>query len=222
MTRNKPTCWFFGDSFTSMEVLQKNGEYYKVFGETTESWTSMITNYFGGVERNFGFGGKSNQRIIDDAYNELLNIKVDDLVFIGSTVSTRIEGVNFFHNRMTSFNTETYHAFNIKDDDGVYDVAINEEDRETLVNYLHTFIYTPIEVWDRYWHQRYLVLKRNIENQGAKVVYWTKNLWTKFSTVEQESNGKSIDDHWGKVGNEQFYHYIIDNIEQNNTVIGLE
>lgn len=211
MKQNK-TAWFFGDSFTA------NTHSYV--------WTNLFTEYFNAEQQNFGVGGNSNQEILTTAYRYMDKIMPGDFVVVGKTISTRTIGVNFFKDNIGTYNNEilTYENWHelLKDVEGCHYVPIKKEQANILINYIYEFIEKKIDVWDRYWEQQFLILKRNLELLNINVILWSNNLWDQFESITEETNGKVFDPHWSKRGNEDFFKHLVYNLNKGNNILGLE
>lgn len=229
--------WFFGDSFTEATQVQNNTTFSNTLGKHGEQWWKIVSRELDGAPMLIAKGGSSTQRIFMKAFHHYTKVQAGDWVFITNSVITRTEGPDFYENKITTYNNEHFLDLELADDnkdniinnltqkdlpienDSNYGVPIPLDKSELLVNYVYDFILSWEDVWERYWIDNLLQLQRMFQSKGVNCFLWTKDLWNKFSSIYDETNGKLTDDHWGIKGNQDFATFVLENIKKENYTI---
>lgn len=230
--KNKKTIWFFGDSFTQSLGVRYNEKYLKIIGDKRyDTWTDLISDYLGGVPKVIAKGGICNQEIINNTYNYFHEMNPDDYCIIGGTNPMRTLGYSHVDNQITSYNNdmidlyisdnETFEQVTQDKSEGynAYLPISSKEKLEILINYVHTFIYPNQEIYNNYYDEQFTNIIKNLNKINVNGYFWSYKLWTKFSTFTDETNSEFVDDHWGGIGNYDFYKYLVNCIENGNNII---
>lgn len=219
-------CYFFGDSFTSMNVLQSSWYMEYVKNKTgsikasryiyEKRWSTLMSNELEVNEYNFGKDGISNDEIINIILENIPNMNSGDYCFIQSTVPTRIMGYNKFTEQIQSINTEhLYDESQLKEN--VKEYVDSQNDITSLVDYITDNILSNSKSWDDYYFQKYNTICDILNDKGVNVVFFTYEFWNKFETIKEETNGTINDDHWSPKGNESFFKFLLNEIKTQDT-----
>jgi len=220
-------CYFFGDSFTTMNVLQSRWYMDYVKNKTgsvktsmyiyKKRWSTLLSNELEIHENNLGKDGISNDEIIDIILENIPSMNFGDYCFIQSTVPTRIMGYNKSSDKIQSINTE-----NLYDEsqliENIREYVDSQNDISLLVNYITDYILSNSQKWDDYYFQKYGTIVDILNDKGVNVVFFTYGFWSKFETIKEETNGTINDDHWSPKGNQDFFKFLSNKMKNQDVV----
>jgi hypothetical protein len=179
------TLWTFGDSFTKGTGCEMSDEYHiNYFKDGNKIWPSWLSELLNTDLENCGFGGYSNDMILDSIIDNWKDIKKGDIVLIGFTYPHRFDVP--IDGKLQSI----VHNFSDKPNNN-----LTNEEFETLVNFQYHFsdniLYKNRQV------KRFEWIKSLLQKKECKLVviwdvqYETKNL----ETITGATNGKIKDEH---------------------------
>jgi len=210
-------CYFFGDSFTSMLVLDSPWYMkYKNRNQLTEyRWTDLISKFFEMENKNFGLDGSDNQTICDTIIETIPKMKKGDNCFIISTVPTRIKGYDNKLQKISYINSENIHeSYELLKNN--IDYNIDKNSHEAILNYIISCINPYISEWDVYYNNIFKNITNVLQILGINTFYTDYKIWNEFETISKETNGKINDNHWSENGNIEFYNFIKKQIDKEN------
>jgi hypothetical protein len=212
---NKNKVWFFGDSFTQNLAVKSDGNYQRYKQKKMKTWTESVSHFLNMDEIIVAKGGESSQSIYFSVINNFNNFKSGDWVIATNSPYVRTVGVDFEKKIISTFNNEQ--IVNVINTDKGSDITcglpIDEKNIKTLIDYVYTFILPYEDVWNDYWVQNFNNLKFILKEKNVNYIFWDYKLWSEFSSITEETDGKVIDDHWGEDGNRDFSEYIINRIK---------
>jgi hypothetical protein len=224
----KNTCWFFGDSFTENAFKRKGSEYREFLKIDNDivinSWTELLANKLDMNHRVIAKGGRSTQHIFTEVLHNFFNFKKGDWVIVGDSPPIRTVGVNYSTKKITTFNNEQLNngRFDIGEIYGQpnHGIPIDDEDLARIyVDYLYNFIFPYESIWKEYWRQNITEFNRILRTSGINSIYWSNRLWDEFTSIQDETNGGLSDSHWGVVGSQEFFEYLMENIKKENYIL---
>lgn len=215
---DKKTAWFFGDSFTEPLFTPGTRKVNGVVIDKYIPWTNIVCSHFDWIEKNFGCGGTSTERIVRTFIENLSHIKSGDVVIITDSMITRIEGVTqtTYPHDIITFNADSLVDFPNAEE---HELPIKKSNFKVFVNYLYDFILKYEDTWEDYWINIIIGLKKELELKNIETYYWSHKLWDVypnpplFTTLTTETNSQILNGHWGPLGNRQFAEYMINRIE---------
>lgn len=234
--------WFFGCSFTAGTGY--NFEEYNLISNDSELWDTSLyftkyskwkTNhqyevwpYLLSKElelecKNRGSGGSSNDQILHNVIDNLINFKDGDYIIIGLTVPSRIlipnPDITLTGEKMTtsiidSFVFSTNHTSKILQTFGKHN-KLPSKKKEAIINYLYHIIYPQQNVLRDYYKERCVNLCKYLSTTGKTVVLWDNSIWKNYETIDEFTNGEVQDGHWSLKGHKEFTQDILKEILQN-------
>lgn len=220
----KNTCWFFGDSFTQCLALNHGSEYCNYMGFETDikPWTTIVSEYLDMNKVVIAKGGRSSSTIMSKVLENVSNFKKGDWVIMTDSPYVRIEGVDFKNKEITTYNNEQFCDDNANFNEGdewTDGIPVPIQKTIKLVDYVSEFILPFENEWASHNQKNFINLSNLFRLAGINSVFWSYYNWYKFTPIREETNGTIIDDHWGKIGSNEFAKYLIENIENKNYIL---
>ena len=216
------TSWIFGDSFRQsminenqnyIDICRNNGIKYQ------PGWDIKLSKHLGTKVINTSIGGNSPQGILDDFISNMNKFRKGDYVFISSSPSVRTVGYDDNNHKIQTWNLEMM-RHNIDDAQnttkylyGTPNIVL--KNKNLILDYVLTFLAPYEEEWQLYFEGKIKEFIELFRKQDIRVFYWTHKLWDNFSTVEHDTKGIIIDDHWGVTGQHDFIEYMKKRIDNN-------
>jgi hypothetical protein len=186
--------WCFGDSFTGGNGCLPNEEYTLEYKKSENDliWPELVSKNLNAKLFNCGYGGYSNDKIIDSIIKTYNFIKKDDIVIIGTT----------FYNR-----------FDIPYDNELITISptnLPKKNDELLLQLIPVMDNSLLK--DRHIH-RINFFKNIFENAGIRCFIWEVDIeWLKYENIKDVTNGKIYDMHWSYNGHKLFADKILNQI----------
>ena len=183
-------------------------------------WPHLIAKHYGLEYNNYGVSGGSNDEILFNIISQLKNINEGDYIFIGMTiphrfmipinnllndkplVSTQIDWIN----GNSSNNLENY-AFNFTDND-----------KEVIINFLHDIVLKHQHHYGSHFLKIFSNLQEYFIEKNVNCLIWDWTLWSDFQSIQKWTNDKIKDGHWSPKGHEDFFNFLILNIEKKEEI----
>lgn len=210
--------WFFGDSSTYCHGLRPGFEFHDNFIHLKDKrWNEYISEYFGGVELNFGLCGGSNDDILFRLITNLKNIKNNDVVFIQWTHPSRF-GV-FINSEFRPINIFQLNEIKIHN--------LNDTDNNILKQYMNRFLIENLDNLHKQTLLKLISIKKELELRNIICIMWSPNLLSErsrkiynWNTIYDESNKEISDNyHLGFSAQKPFSDFLINQFENGNTLI---
>jgi hypothetical protein len=186
--------WTFGDSFTAGNGCL-DGELFTIKYKKSENdlnWPELISKKLKFKLLNLGYGGYSNDKIIDSIIENYEYINKNDLVIIGNTFYSRFD-IPYDGKLITLSPTNLP-----KDDNKLLKDIIVLMDNELLKNRQLN---------------RILFIKNLLEKKGAKCIIWeVEEEWLKYENIKDITNGEINDSHWSYEGHKSFANKILNKL----------
>ena len=216
------TSWIFGDSF-SQSMINSNQNYIDICRNNgikpQPGWDIKLSKHLGTKVINTSIGGNSPQGILDDFISNMNKFRKGDYVFISSSPSVRTVGYDDNNHKIQTWNLEMM-RHNIDDAQnttkylyGTPNIVL--KNKNLILDYVLTFLAPYEEEWQLYFEGKIKEFIELFRKQDIRVFYWTHKLWDNFSTVEHDTKGIIIDDHWGVTGQHDFIEYMKKRIDNN-------
>ena len=187
------TLWAFGDSFTKGLGLVDDGHQYPPYkGKENLIWPQLLADHLGNNLQVIAFNGISNDMIWDNVIDKFDDITEGDTVVIGLTKCARFGVYSPGHKQTGLFNKAPIRDSQLIGGDfakwGLKNIRDNVMDVFKRNDTNFTFLCNQFEA------------------KGVKAYYWNELLWSKFSTISQET--RHGDDHWGIRGHQQMFNHL--------------
>ena len=216
------TSWIFGDSF-SQSMINENQNYIDICRNNgikyQPGWDIKLSKHLGTKVINTSIGGNSPQGILDDFISNMNKFRKGDYVFISSSPTVRTVGYDDNNHKIQTWNLEMM-RHNIDDAQnttkylyGTPNIVL--KNKNLILDYVLTFLAPYEEEWQLYFEGKIKEFIELFRKQDIRVFYWTHKLWDNFSTVEHDTKGIIIDDHWGVTGQHDFIEYMKKRIDNN-------
>lgn len=179
------TLWTFGDSFTEGTGCGIDDEYHKnYFKEGDKIWPVWLSKLLNTNLKNYGFGGYSNDMILDSIIDNWKYINKGDIVFIGFTYSHR------FDVPVNGELRSIVHNFSVNPFS-----SSKKEQYETIVNFQYHFsdniLYKNRQIKRFEWIKKLLIQKG-----CEKVILWNVQTDLKsLETIKDATKGAIVDYH---------------------------
>jgi len=190
------TLWTFGDSYTEGHGCLIEDEYYKNYWKSGDKiWPLWLSELLNVNLKNCGFGGYSNDMILDSIVDNWKDIKKGDIVFIGFTFPCRFD-IPIDNKLRTIVN-------NFKD------APLKKEEIETIINFQYYFSNNIL--YKKRQYKRLNWVKELLISKGCKlVILWDIQIDIQdLETITEATNHNIIDGHLSynshKKLAEQFY-----------------
>lgn len=214
---SKSNIWFFGDSVTFCHGLRPTFKFYEDFPDIRgKRWTTVVTEYLEGIERNYSWPGLPNEGVLHRVVNKLNQVEEGDTVFIQTVYPMRFVAFNR-EKELETFRPA--HLWDHFENSG----KLSSTEEKVLRDYAKEFIVPYEDLWETRYYEYYLGIQRELESRGVKCIVWSHRLfrWDAISdrmptdkrTINDESNGVIEDFHMGWEGNEVFGNFMIEQIE---------
>lgn len=187
------TLWAFGDSFTKGLGLVDDGHQYLPYkGKEHLIWPQLLADYLDNRCKVVAFNGISNDMIWDLVIDKFDAIHEGDTVVIGLTKCARFSAYSPGHHQVGLFNKAPIRDSQLIGGDFAKWGLKNIRDNVADVFARNTTNFT--------------FLCNQFESKGVKAYFWDELLWSKFTTISQET--RHGDDHWGIKGHEQMFKHL--------------
>lgn len=204
--------WTFGCSFTHGDGCFEYDEYYKKYKKTDDdlTWNMRLAKEFNMELANKGYGGISNDKIMDKIISCWDDIQENDIVIISKTFNHRFD----FPTREESNEFTTL----------VYNPGKSNRDKwfESATRYLYTksqieaiksfsLEFSDHQAYSKRVDLRFEFIKtRLLKDKLVKqcIIWDVGSIWDSFETIVQATNGEIQDSHWSYKGHEDFSNYI--------------
>ena len=181
--------WCFGDSFTYGVKCHTEDEYYQRYEsngvmELKKTWPELLSDYLGMELMNVSEPGLSNVEILTNLCINLKHINENDWVVVSDTSPIRIK----------TFKEKRWSEVELP------------EHSDVVMDYILEEI-IPFEVEWKNW------MRDTVENvfdslDGVHCRFWSHEIWDKFHTITQHTDGEINDLHWSWKGHEEMFKYI--------------
>ena len=179
--------WCFGDSFTYGVKCHVGDEYYHEY-KPKKTWPKLLGRHLGMKVKNMGVEGVSNQEILTILCQNLKHIKKGDWVVLGDTSVMRLKT---FKNKTWSQVTHPKYS-------------------DVVMNYIWEEIIPFEEQWKNWMRD---IVESVFESlDGVNCRFWSHEIWDRFETIKQHTNGKIDDLHWSWKGHEEMFEYMKERI----------
>jgi hypothetical protein len=189
--------WCFGDSFTGGNGCLPN-EQYPLEYKTSEDdliWPELVSKKLNLKLLNLGYGGYSNDKIIDSIIKSYNFINKNDIVVIGITFYSRFDIP--YNNTLITLSPTNLPENSDKLLLDMIPIMDSELLKERHINRINFF-------------------KNIFESRGIKCILWElDSYWLKYESIKDATNGKIVDLHWSYDGHRLFANRIINEINKN-------
>ena len=217
----KSTIWAFGDSFTDSYKPPENG--YKDWRHTYINWKGYAPkNYVEIISEELGLplinkaeGGRDNNFIFEEFCKVCEYIKPDDIVIFGWTTKERLRLVKKdnkwgYFNPGLIFDEPWFQGMKLED----YEFISKETIWELMFNKKSNLISSEIMHW---------IKLINLLLKDMRVFHWCwhpslqiHNIFNapKYETIEDETGGEIIDNHWSEESHKIFAKFLIEKLSE--------
>jgi hypothetical protein len=207
---NMKKLFTFGDSFTFNKTHEEceYSQKYRIDGDM--HWPDIVANELNLKLVNFGYGGLSNDRILDNIIEKIDLISKDDIVIIGKTFYSRFDipnnEFNIKNDIIYKFNTISLNSSAL-----LKQLNFNKNEIEHIEYFLSLLC---DENTKKRQNLRFDFIKKYLKNKKIdKLVFWeVEQLWTVYENIKTCTNGEIEDLHWSYKGHRDFSKIILNKI----------
>jgi len=199
---------FFGDSFTYCQGCNSGEEYYdRTYDGTQKTWVSLISERIGLDYVNHAKPGIGNDKILDSVIGNLKNIKPNDVVFLSRTHDERLQ-IPHKNHFIDILPTLKYQH--------------NSEWRDyykTIEDYVKFILFPNFEGVTNRYEYLFNSFVEYFDSNNIKCIRWNVDEHTltndgrvMYPIISDEYTDIN-DSHWSWIGHQEFYKYIIKNLD---------
>ena len=211
--------WVFGDSYSAKAGLADNEDLRKFYKKHhVKDWAELLSDELQAPLQRKAMGGAGIGWIMNELIHTLPYMKPNDIVVISDTMLTRLEGYDKRTDEIKTLDNERIFYKEPTEEDN-HLVPVRGERNQDIVNkYTIEFIYNNYEAWEKYYIEQLKSINRLLSDRFIELYFWSHRLWdtqelTRFSRIEEETDGLIHDAHWGMVGHQEFFKYIYTRIK---------
>lgn len=210
---NMKKLFTFGDSFTFNKTPFECEYALKYMKDGDSYWPNIISERLGFTLYNFGHGGLSNDRILDNVIEKIDLINDGDIVIIGKSFYNRFDIPATTH----IIQPDIVHKFITISPESI-DILIREgftkKEAESIIYYGY---HHSDDIFSKRHNLRFEFVKKYLKTQGVtNVIFWEiEDNWSNYESIKVATNNEINDLHWSFKGHLDFAEFIFNKI--NNT-----
>lgn len=221
------TLWTFGDSFTSGYGYIDDGsyhyeneshkEYIKYKKESDDVWANFLAKKLNCNLKNFGFGGYSNDKILDSILQNINQFEKQDIVVLSKTFNARFDVPDL--KKSDTFKTIHGERLKIIKDSMDFMYDINDKfEQETILNF--GVLFMGHNLYKKRNDLRFESLKMIIEKIVYKVILWDvdSDFRKSFENILQHTKNKIKDYHFSYNAHKEISEYFYNKITEKKII----
>lgn len=192
--------WVFGDSFTKGGGLAPFNTFYKETYKGQKIWPDIVGEKLNLDVINHGYSWCNTELLIRNILYYLPDITHNDIVIFSNTdvCSTLLSPM-----RNDNIVLRASRPF----DEGY--PFVDTKEKQITKEYVENCIVPYEKEFDRFWIESLTAVYNMLVRLNIKTVFWTRDLWKQFESIEQATQGRIVNIHWSWKGHEQMADYIL-------------